>query len=664
MKAITHTFKDLENRRYLITTYCNDNPFEVNYYSVAVSSKMEPPELNPTYHELDAGLQTYLGLASGQAASNKTAVQQLRNFRSTLNGFLASVGKTTDSRVGAELTTRFDECLSHYITLLDVAESTKRDRRSHMNRYREIFSAQQDKSTQKPVKKTALSESLREAIARKGVAPKTLARSINVSPSAVQRYLSGATPNVRGIPGLRRLEAALGLERDSLTALVNDDTVKEGKDSQKCEYGKRLSQRCADKYFLSVEEIPKALENEWRQFLSYKTAITPTLERSARGVWRCIPESDATIDSPLLKVGRMVCPTAKIALDRIRALLGYLRRPADQGGQGIPSECLVTLAWLAVPSAITGYLEFLTERSEGLVHSGQQNFARLVASLVRPKTGYLRQRPELRKSLLADVRPQTAEEWDRMCDSAHRIAKLWIQRATDMSRNPDTPIASLLALEHPLEPVISGIEELQCEAAKAMPGSIGQARHKRDALLLAFVISNPLRLRSLQSLTWSPDNTGSVYKTSEGWRVRLSRSMLKNGRGKAGKNYDVAVSNSVGEMIDEYVEEYRATLLEHSKSKYFFVSNKRGKPWKDMSRHVSRLTQRHVAGTDGFGLHAFRHLVATDLLKRCPNAFVTAAVLLNDSVEIVMRSYVHLQRDDSFVLHHKYLEGLCQKSNI
>lgn len=140
--------------------------------------------------------------------------------------------------------------------------------------------------------------------------------------------------------------------------------------------------------------------------------------------------------------------------------------------------------------------------------------------------------------------------------------------------------------------------------------------------------------------------------------------MLKNGRGKAGKNYDVAVSNSVGEMIDEYVEEYRATLLEHAKSKYFFVSNKRGKPWKDMSRHVSRLTQRHVAGTDGFGLHAFRHLVATDLLKRCPNAFVTAAVLLNDSVEIVMRSYVHLQRDDSFVLHHKYLEGLCQKSNI
>jgi len=157
MKGKSHIFKDLVNSRYSITTYRNDNPFEVNYYSVAVSSKMEPPELNPTYHELDAGLQTYLGLTSGQAPSNKTAVQQLRNFRSTLNGFLASVGKTTDSRVGAELTTRFDECLSHYITLLDVAESTKRDRRSHLNRYREIFSKQQERPTQKQVKKTALS---------------------------------------------------------------------------------------------------------------------------------------------------------------------------------------------------------------------------------------------------------------------------------------------------------------------------------------------------------------------------------------------------------------------------------------------------------------------------------------------------------------------------
>lgn len=664
MKEIQHIFNGLENPRYSITTYCNDSPFEIKHYSVAVSSKLEPPDLNPTYHELDARLQDYLGLTDPQAASNKTAIQQLRNFRSTLNGFLASVGKTTASRVGAELTTRFDECLSHYVTLLDVAESTKRDRRSHLNRYREIFSTQQEKPPQKQVKKTALSEALREAIARKGVAPKTLARSINVSPSAVQRYLSGATPNIRGIPGLRRLEAALELERDSLTSLMRIDTVKEGKDPQQCEYGKRLSQRCADKYFLPVEEICKALAAEWHHFMSYKTAITPTLERTARGVWRCIPESESTIESPLLKVGRTVCPTAKIELGRIRALLGYLRRPTNQGGQGIPEQHLGTLAWLAVPSATTGYLEFLTERSDGLVHSGQQSFARFVASLVRPKAGYLRQKPELRKALPADVRPETTEEWEQMCDSAHRIAKLWIQRATEMSRNPDTPIASLLALEHPLEPVISGIERLHCEAAKAMPGSIGQARHKRDALLLAFVISNPLRLRSLQSLTWSPNNTGSVYKTSEGWRVRLTRSMLKNGRGKAGKNYDVAVSDWVGEMIDEYIEEYRATMLENAKSPYFFVSNKRAKPWKDMSRHVRRLTQRHVAGTRGFSLHAFRHLVATDLLKRCPNAFVTAAVLLNDSLEVVMRSYVHLQRDDSFVLHHKYLEGLCQRSKI
>lgn len=658
-------FNDIQISRYSVTTVCNDVIFQVITSPVA-SSNLEHHDMNLTYDDLNDLLQKQFGLADDGAEPVANAAQQFRNHRTALHGFLATVGKTTDARVGAELTTRFDESLRKYLDLLKVADSTKRDRRSYLKRYRDIYTAQRDETAAKSRQKTTtLSEMLREAIAEKGLAPKTLARSVGVSTSAVQRYLAGATPNRRGIPGLRRLELALGLERDSLTSLVKqtDDLAEMGIRPDN-EYRKRQAGRIADTYYLPLSAIGDALEHEWRQFLTYKTAVTPRFERTAKGIWRCIPATTTPIDVPLAKVGNAVCPTAVIALERIRGFLGYLSRPVENGGQGIPAESAQTLAWLAVPWAVSAYLEFLTQRSDGLVHGGQQGFARFVCSLVREKTGYLRQRPEIRNALPADIRPESIHDWERSCDDAYKTAKQWVQHAKDMSRHPDAPIASLLALESPLRPVIAAVARIERLAAEAPSGSVSQARHKRDALLIAFVISNPLRLRTLQSLTWSSDNTGSVYRTPGGWRVRLSRSMLKNGNSKAGTKYDVAVAPWVGDMLDEYAEEFRGTLLGDSESPYLFVNNRDGRPWAQMSQHVFRLTSRHVPETQGFRLHAFRHLVATDLLKRNPNAFITAAVLLNDALETVMRSYAHLQRDDSFATHHQHLVTLrikCEK---
>ncbi|MDP3457035.1 hypothetical protein [Methyloversatilis sp.] len=664
MKGNYKFINDFQGYRYLVTIVCNDVIRQVTTFSSAdASSYLELKEVNLTYHELDRLLPTHLGLTSDVADTAANASQQLRNYRSTLNSFLAFVGKTTDSRVGVELTTQFDESLSQYTELLDVAPSTRRDRRSHMKRYHELFCVQRD-NAKKPLKRTTtLSETLREAIAKRGVPPKTLAKSIGVSTSAVQRYLVGALPNRRGVPGLRRLEAALGLDRDSLTKLVKEDADKD--DAREIpvaedEFRLRLAKNTADTYYLAYSDICSRFELEWREFFAYKTAVSPIFERSEKGAWRLIPANLSSIESPLLKMGSAVSPTAKIALDRLRAFFGYLARPIETGGRSIPSASTQSLAWLVVPAATNGYLEFITHRSAGLVHFGQKGFAQFISSLANPKTGYLRQRPELRSALPMDVRPETAGEWDRLCDHAYKAARQWIQRAKDMSREPDAPIASLLALDAPLQPVIAAVERIGQLAARAPSGGLVQARHKRDALLIAFVISNPLRLRSLQSLTWKPDNTGSIYRTPAGWRVRLSRPMLKNGDGKAGKRYDVAIAMWVGNLIEEYVEEFRGTLLAKSQSTYFFVANRRAKPWKEMSRHVLRLTTRHVPATNGFSLHAFRHLVATDLLKRHPNGFVTAAVLLNDSPETVIRSYAHLQRDDSFVVHHDYLETLCK----
>lgn len=650
---------DLYFDRYSVTYRCNDVTVQVITSNFVASSNLEPREVNLTYDQLDELLQAHLGLSGSDPQPNPSKVQQLRNFRSTLNGFLASAGKTTASRIGVEFKSRFEESVNHYLKLLEVADSTKRDRRSHLKRYRELFSAHLEAAQQPRKKVTSLSEALREAIARLGVAPKTFARQNDISPSSIQRYLAGARPNQRGIPELRRIERALGFERDSLTKLVEEPKDSVPASQPNASYLMRQSMRSADPYFLRACDIGSSLANEWRQLFNYKTAtVSAELERSSRGVWRCIPSSTSSIDSPFAVLGDKVCPSAHNAFERLRAYLGYLCRPVESGGEGIETASVQTLAWLADPSAINGYLEFLTQRSDGLVHQGQKGFAQFVSSLVRAKTGYLRQRPELGNRLPPNRRPVSAADWDQRCEQAYKIAQQWRRRATDMSRNPDAPILPLLGRDAPLQPVIETIARIEELALKSPPGTRSQARHKRDALLFALVISNPLRQRSLQSLTWSKDGTGSIYRTQGGWRLRLARSMIKNGERKAGEKYDVAIASWVGEMIEEYVDEYRDTLLNGKSSAYFFVAHPRGGLWKGMSGHVRKLTKRHIPETGGFALHAFRHLVASDLLKRNPNAFVSAAVLLNDTLATVMHSYAHLQRDDSFAVHHQYLGSL------
>ena len=77
-----------------------------------------------------------------------------------------------------------------------------------------------------------------------------------------------------------------------------------------------------------------------------------------------------------------------------------------------------------------------------------------------------------------------------------------------------------------------------------------------------------------------------------------------------------------------------------------------------MSHGVLDLTRTHIPGCGGFGPHAFRHLVATDWLRRNPNDFLTVAELLNDSLPVVMKTYAHLKQETALARHSDQLQAL------
>jgi integrase len=635
--------KSLENRRYYGVIF---NNVQVNRVVIVVpgSTVLEP--LMPTpYSQLVEKLKAHFSI---DIEPTQAATQQFRNHMSALNGFLAFCGKTTDSNVGSEFGSHFAAKLDGYLSRLDVAPRTLKDRSIQIKVIKRVYDLSTPHATMSV--SSTLAHQLRQYIADSGVAPKTLAKQAGVDPTTLYRWIAGATPRPEMYPALRRLENRLGLQRDQLVAMVKPEPAKSST-VHLPQYRVRISSGTKHHLRFSIDELPSSFMAEWKAFFDYKISSFPHLERHSKGQWRLIPKRVSTDFASYAERGEMTCPTALRVMEQLKSSLGVVLHLApEDGGLCWTSPPNPTLALLAHPSALGCYLQWMSDRSGGLRHEGHRVFAQFCASLVRPETGYLWQQPDIfRERLPEELRPNTDVEWQKMCAASHKFLRGYIRTAKDTSRVPEEPIFEVLSLDEPFQPIFDAIERIHIDAAACPTGGVARARLKRDALLLALLISNPLRVRSLASLTWLPNNQGSIRGNSElGWRIVLTPAQLKNGGSQVGRVYNVKIADWVQPMLEEYLEEFRATLLGGASSDYLLVSSRDRGIWKNMTGRVIKLTRRYIPGSPGFGPHAFRHLVATVWLRKHPNDYLTVAELLNDSLQTVLARYAHLRRDDSF----------------
>lgn len=593
--------------------------------------------------------------------------QSFRNHLSTLHGFLASVGKTVESRVGVEFTSSFDKRMRDYLSGLKVSAKSKTDRRAHMRSWKATVEVLSQVGKTLAPSESPFHIRLRQAVASLGEEPKAIARRCEASPSALRRWLHGGFPNRRALTSLRRIETALGLSRDELVRLVPWSMQRQGsnpddlgrKNGPEIEYRKQLRERTLSLYALKEDEVPPGLEAEWQNFFYYKTTRMPKLKRSTKGCWSMVSEDIASPAVPSKgRRGGQASSAAGMNWTYIKRFLGYVRLPLDRGGAGIALDEAGTMACLAVPELVNGYLEFLTTRSKALVHGGQRQFSTFVASLVRPEFGYLRQQPEMMQKLpgwLAGGR-----SWETLCAETYELAKTWKRDACDIARRPEEPIRELLNLNEPLQPILSMVDKLDRLALEDTPGSVKEAIKRRDALLVAMLLANPLRSRQFSNMRWRSDNGGNLYRTADGqWRLRFESRDIKNGKVSASRGYDAPLPSWLSARIEAYLEEFRPALIAGGKDGGFvFPSSRGGGVWKQLGRHVEKLTRRHIPGCPGFGPHAFRHLVATNWLRHNPNDFLTVSELLNDSLHVVLANYAHLRKDDSFCRYETYINSM------
>ena len=194
---------------------------------------------------------------------------------------------------------------------------------------------------------------------------------------------------------------------------------------------------------------------------------------------------------------------------------------------------------------------------------------------------------------------------------------------------------------------------------------LDMGRLPQAVVLCRMLVANPLRIGQYAAMTFRTDGTGNLVRVAPGcYRLRFQPADFKNEKGAANSDYDVEVDPSVSSWIDRYLLESRPHLIGAGSTDRFFLPAVAGprkpKPFlkaeglheelgfigEGLASRVKLLTGIYIGGCPGFGPHSFRHIIATDHLRRHPGDYLTVAVLLHDKLETVLKSYGHLKVAD------------------
>lgn len=613
--------------------------------------------------------------------------KQKANFKSAFKFFLISIGLTEESSVGQELGDEFEAKIDLFIKFQvgrGLSESTYKPRVSKIKELKSFAEENFAASLRLQTLPQPFGPKLRKLIASTGL---TIVRFWKTLPTGLVSYdtlrywcLGHQYPSKKYIVAIKTIETALGVPAGTLLLSKYLCGVHHQIAGQS-DFGNKVKAAISKPYGIWTA----SLQEEFQKLLTHKTeAILPEdEERHDDGQWTSSEGAGV--------------PTAKIVKQFLREFMGFCSLPADNPdpylrGRGISPEEL-SLALLADKELVEAYLKFMRLRSglrvrrieeseaatlpaylisadgkwEYYDKGGKYNKGSLLAlmhtsSLLRPGTGYLYQHPEFAEKLGPRM---TAASWHDQCVAARaRVNKLFRKislmkkkndlKNYDFGRDPKERIGWILEMDRPLLLLQEIIKEMLADLLPESAPELIRARQYRDILLFALLCANPLRIRMFSIMKFDEH----LVRLNDGsWRLQFDRGAFKNRRALK-SDYEVGVAKELWPMLDRYRIEFHPLLAGPQGSQYVFVGSGHGKHRKKMGvpmhTHglgyvIRKLTELYVPGGVWFGPHAFRHIVATDLIKKDPRiGFYLAARALHDKLETVEAEYVHLKTSEFF----------------
>ncbi|HYP21313.1 MAG TPA: hypothetical protein VEY08_14675, partial [Chloroflexia bacterium] len=498
-----------------------------------------------------------------------------------------------------------------------------------------------------------------------------LSRACGLERNQFARWRNGKlVPSKRFLPALHRLEEQFGLPCGALASKLPQvlfgelGRVKTGLTG----YREHLCKVGPQQYHL--KELPPNPKAEWNDLYLFYTDSAwlraRGLERNSK--WRVREHDNRS-------------PTAEIALKRVRGCFCYLTLPADEDdarrrGKGLDPAAL-TLALLSDSELVYSYLQFKKERTYlKSYNSATHHLLSFCSALLRPHTGYLWQLPVFGAKL---PRPVPADRWHDWCGRNRAVIKstlasLIIEGDLKKTRDPFEPIRAIIVNnQHPLDALFEFADAYEADAPPRQALPHKKAFHYQCLFLIKFATLIPLRAFNFSVMTWRRDGTGNLYQKPDGsWWVRFPPSYLKNHKGAAKDSpFDVPLHESLRPYVEEFLYVHRPHLLGAGECDYVFRPG-RPKPATKSNRareavacyvlsdQVRLLTQRYVPDCPGFGLHAFRHLAATEYIKNNPAGYAVAAAVLHDREETIKRNYAWVLPADKFCFWNEYVGKLMK----
>ena len=651
------------SRGYIFRRYSNPVPLP---HSQSPETKgirhSRSKRMNPLTYQNLLDKQTHeieIGLLKSQTAANRATV-----LRAFLKANHLNVGDT----VGRELRLDYAQALGRYVESLTnngVSSRNITNSSSIIKHWKKRVAELDTDAALKEGNMTPFQTLVRTAMKGKTIAE--VSRVTGINPNMLIGWCNqGRMPRRGNERFVLRLESYLGLERESLLSLTklkrNADEKDAHNDVALPAFNRKIGALTRDAYYF-VAEPTSPLRAQWTDFMRYKTAQVPALQRVTTGKWRFSP-------CPMIKqndrnwfafLGDREVASADINWGHLAKILGWMALPESKGGAGLERDLLHTMAWLVTPDFLERFIEWHRARVGALTQGSLQTIGFIVA-LVRPTYGYLRQRPNLQKTLPDEFQNTS---WNDLCDQQFALAQKLnqvYQQDVEKGRDSFAPIKTVISASQPMDVMAEVVQRMRADRPFGQPKR--EILWSRDFTLLKLLISAPLRLRNLAHLTWREDNTGELYQKADGsWWLNISKRRFKNTRGAAGANdYQVKIHESAWQTISQYIKVFRPQLLNEPSDLVFLAANQeKHTPWGGISTRLATLTQKYFPQSPGFRAHSFRHIVATSIGKASGGDFVTAALVLNDSPAVVQKHYSGVCANDGAERMAKLLEGSMSK---
>jgi hypothetical protein len=436
------------------------------------------------------------------------------------------------------------------------------------------------------------------------------------------------------------------------------------------------------------EEIPPQLIQEMNDLVKFKrSTIAPS------GFQRYSGWSKYTTELRANTYGRFF--GAMMALPR-----------SSVGGLGVPKSH-VTMALMAFPAVWDWFLAW-AEKRRGFYTKYELNTLIDVISLLRRKTGWIRQHPELANKLSPiqglltrfDVR-MARRDWSGTCETTieHlRVRGRELRKIIRTHRDSFEPILPVLKSDSPL----GEYRKIADEVLKQMPDEhlhpLEVAEAVRTYLMLRFGMHLGFRQRNLRELLLCPPGQkkkgeltlrelrcGEIRwsESEKGWEVFIPSLAFKNWDSsffqRRAYRHILPDLENLYYWIDEYVSRHRTALLKGRKDPgTFFVRKMRSDrtspamddrafyfAWRDAIQRYgiyNPFTKRGaIKGLLPHGPHCVRDVLATHVIKQTAS-YDLAAFAIQDTPEMVKNYYGRFLPEEKVGLAAKVLNKVWQRA--